>query len=71
MKTKELASTRQKSVADLNKRLVELRKKLIAVAPKIAAGQENNLKQKMSIRNEVAQLLSIMHEKQKGEETKS
>jgi len=72
MKKRELLEYRKNSLDELNIKLGELRKKKVDAMVKKFSGKEKNLKTGKKIRRDIAQLLSIIREKEvnKIKETK-
>jgi ribosomal protein L29 len=68
MKTKELKNLREKSTTELQKQVVDLKSKLVSTAPRIAAGQEKNIKIAKGIRRDIAQILGIIAHKERSDE---
>lgn len=64
MKKKELTDLRNKKTNELEKLLSKKRNELINTYAKIKAGQEKNLKKAKNIRRDVAQILTIIREKE-------
>lgn len=61
MQAKEL---RTKSVADLQKQLASLREKLRDLNFRIANKQVKNYREHKKLREDIARILTVMHEKQ-------
>lgn len=71
MKKKDLTDLRNKKINELEKLLSKKRNELINTYAKIKAGQEKNLKKAKNIRCDIAQILTIIREKELlKEETK-
>lgn len=71
MKKKELTELRSKEVGELIKLLKDKKEKLAKLAPEIAIGKEKNLKKAAILRKEIAQILTMVREKEiAGEEIK-
>jgi len=68
MKKTDLEKTKDKTINQLEKDLVKKRKELILSDTKRKAGKEKNLKKAKLIRKDVAQILTIIKEKQIIEE---
>jgi ribosomal protein L29 len=68
MKKKDLVSLRKKEIKDLEKMVEEKRAKAINAHVKMQAGQEKNLKKASNLRREIAQILTIIKEKEIREE---
>jgi ribosomal protein L29 len=64
MKKKDLTDLRNKKISELEKLLSKKRNELINTYAKIKAGQEKNLKKAKNIRRDVAQILTIIREKE-------
>jgi ribosomal protein L29 len=64
MKKKDLTDLRNKKTNELEKLLSKKRNELINTYAKIKAGQEKNLKKAKNIRRDVAQILTIIREKE-------
>ncbi|OGZ65485.1 MAG: 50S ribosomal protein L29 [Candidatus Staskawiczbacteria bacterium RIFCSPHIGHO2_02_FULL_43_16] len=60
MKTEELRKTDKK---ELNKKVLELKKRLSDIRFKFAANQMKNVKEAANTRREIAQILTIINEK--------
>jgi ribosomal protein L29 len=67
MKKKELLKLKEKSSAELGKEVVDLKKKLAQLTPRMYAGGEGNLKQRKFLRRDIAQIMTIMASQKKGE----
>ncbi len=65
MKKKDLIKIREESIDKAKKRLEELQKRRLEAGARIALGKEVNLKQVKNLRRDIAQLLTIIHEKEK------
>ncbi len=65
MKTKELNQLKEKNVKDLNQKVLDLKKKIALDYMKIRVGQEKNLKMVRNAKKEVAQILTILGQKEK------
>ena len=64
MKKKDLTDLRNKKINELEKLLSKKRNELINTYAKIKAGQEKDLKKAKNIRRDVAQILTIIREKE-------
>lgn len=64
MKKRELLEYRKNSLDELNIKLGEFRKKKVDVMVNKFSGKEKNLKIGKKIRRDIAQLLSIIREKE-------
>ena len=64
MKKKDLTDLRNKKINELEKLLSKKRNELINTYAKIKAGQEKNWKKAKNIRRDVAQILTIIREKE-------
>ena len=64
MKKKELTAFRNKKIDDLNKILREKRADAREAYSSIRAGQEKNIRKYKSLRREIAQILTIIREKE-------
>lgn len=64
MKKKDLTDLRNKKTNELEKLLAKKRNELVNTYAKIKAGQEKNLKKAKNIRRDVAQILTIIREKE-------
>lgn len=64
MKIKEVKELKTKEIKDLEKMVSKLRMELMKNMVKIAGGKEKNLKIAWRIKKEIAQILSIIKEKQ-------
>lgn len=64
MKKKDLTDLRNKKINELEKLLSKKRNELINTYAKIKAGQEKNLKKAKNIRRDIAQILTIIREKE-------
>lgn len=72
MKKKDLTKAREKSIPELAKIVSELRLKRAQARGNVVAGKEKNIKTSKNIKKDVAQLLTIINQKQKEEKkTKS
>lgn len=70
MKKRELQQLREKDITELSKRVLELKSTIAKLAPKISAGYESNVVQNRNSRRDIAQILSIIGEKQNKPEEK-
>lgn len=76
MKKKDLQSLRSKSIKDLKKMVSEKKEEASETFIKMKTGQEKNLKKVKNLRTDVAQILTvikekeIVDEKEKAKETK-
>lgn len=68
MKKKDLKSLRTKEIKDLEKMVEEKRANAVTAQVKMQAGQEKNLKKASNLKREVAQILTIIKEKELREE---
>lgn len=64
MKKKDLTDLRNKKINELEKLLAKKRHQLVNVQAKIKAGQEKNLKKAKNTRRDIAQILTIIREKE-------
>lgn len=64
MKKKDLTDLRNKEINELEKLLSKKRNELINTYAKIKAGQEKNLKKAKNIKRDIAQILTIIREKE-------
>ena len=64
MKKKDLVSLREKDIDTLKTQVVEKKKEEELTLVRIYAGQEKNLKKAFLIRREIAQILTIIREKE-------
>ncbi len=64
MKIKELKEIKNKEIKDLEKMVSKSKLELIKNQVKIAGGKEKNLKASWTLRKEIAQVLSIIKEKE-------
>ncbi len=64
MKKKDLTDLRNKKINELEKLLSKKRNELINTYAKIKAGQEKNLKKAKNMRRDIAQILTIIREKE-------
>lgn len=64
MKIKELKGLKTKEIKDLEVMVSKQKLELIKNQVKIAGGKEKNLKKSWNLRKEIAQILSIIKEKQ-------
>ena len=64
MKIKDLKEIKNKDVKDLEKTVSKLRIDLRKNAVKIVGGKEKNLKNAWKIKKEIAQILTIMKQKE-------
>ncbi len=71
MKKKDLTSLRKKDIAELKKEADDKKKEAAGVYAQMHAGQEDNLKKFSSLRRDIAQLFTIIREKELIEEHKS
>jgi ribosomal protein L29 len=73
MKKKDLQTARNKKVSELKKLVLKKRQEVEVLQAKVKAGQEKNLKKAKNLRKEIAQLLTLIREKEiiKKEERKN
>jgi len=64
MKTKDLKNLRSKSVADLVKTVDAKKKDLLKLQISLSTGGEKNLKSVKNLKKEIAQILTIIREKE-------
>lgn len=64
MKIKELKEVKNKDIKELETMVSKQKLELMKNQVKIAGGKEKNLKKSWNLRREIAQLLSIIKEKQ-------
>lgn len=64
MKKKEFAELKSKEISDLLKMVKAKKTELAKLGPKVISGQEKNLKKAANIRKEVAQILTLVREKE-------
>lgn len=64
MKKKDLQDLRNKKVIDLNKIVAKKRQESILAHVKMKTGQEKKIKKVKNLRREIAQVLTIIREKQ-------
>lgn len=60
MKKRQLEETKQKSIAELEKALSELRQKKLETQVKISSGKEQDLKAVSKIRRDIAQIMTLL-----------
>lgn len=70
MKKKDLADTRNKEIKDLKKLAEEKKLELAKTEVKIRSGEEKNVKKAGGLRREIAQILTIIQEKELIEQEK-
>ena len=72
MKKKDLQAARNKKVSELKNLVSKKKQEVEVLQAKVKAGQEKNLKKAKNIRIEIAQLLTLIREKEiiKKEEKK-
>ncbi|MEJ2347777.1 MAG: 50S ribosomal protein L29 [Patescibacteria group bacterium] len=72
MKKKDLQAARNKKMSELKKLVSKKKQEVEVLQAKVKAGQEKNLKKAKNIRIEIAQLLTLIREKEiiKKEEKK-
>jgi len=70
MKSKELTKIRSESIEDLGKLVDEKRKELAISFADRKAGKEKNLKVSMGLRRDIAQIMTIIREKEISNEEK-
>ena len=63
MKKKELKKLREKDIAQLNKILMEEKKKLFELKLQIKLGKIKNVKEIKKVKKNIAQILTIISEK--------
>jgi ribosomal protein L29 len=71
MKKKDLANLRTKTISELLKMSVERKNEADQEYAKIKAGQEKNVKKSFNLRKELAQILTILREKEITEQAKA
>lgn len=64
MKKKDLKTLRNKSKQDLRKTLIERQENLAKSYIKMKGGQEKNLKKSWRLRKDIAQILTLIREKE-------
>jgi len=64
MKKKDLQDLRNKKMIDLNKIVAKKRQESILAHAKMKTGQEKKIKKVKNLRREIAQVLTIIREKQ-------
>lgn len=64
MKKKDLSKLKEKSIKDLRKMVEEKKKEAQETFAKIKGGQEKNVKKFKSLRKDIAQILTLIGEKQ-------
>lgn len=64
MKKKELKSLKQKTIKEIEKVLIKKRQSLLETIVKAKAGQEKNVKKVKMLKKDVAQILTILKQKQ-------
>ena len=70
MKKEELTNLRTKTISELVKMSVERKNEAEVVYAKIKVGQEKNVKKAFNLRKELAQILTILREKEITEQAK-
>lgn len=68
MKKKDLKNLRDKSKNELKATVYKRKNELVATYAKIKAGQETNLKKAKNLRRDIAQILTVIREKETSEE---
>jgi len=71
MKKKELTNIRSKKIQDLVKMVVEKKKEATMVYSKMKAGQEKNLKKGKNLKKDIAQIMTIIKERELSEKQES
>ncbi len=64
MKKKEFQEIRNKKIAELEKLVSKRKQEVIGLQAKVKAGQEKNLKKAKNLRREIAQILTLIREKE-------
>jgi len=64
MKRKDFIELKTKETADLLKMVKTKKTELAKLGPKVSAGEEKNLKKAAGLRREVAQILTLIREKE-------
>ena len=64
MKRKDFIELKAKETADLLKMVKTKKTELAKLGPKVSAGEEKNLKKAAGLRREVAQILTLIKEKE-------
>jgi len=64
VKKKDFIELKGKEIADLLKMVKAKKTELAKLGPKVIAGEEKNLKKAAKIRKEVAQILTLIREKE-------
>ena len=67
MKTKKLDDLRSKTIEQLRGSVEEKKKVLLKVKVSLATGQQKNLKEGKNLRKDIAQILTIIRQKQIAE----
>lgn len=70
MKKKDLVDIRNKEIKDLKKLAEEKKLELAKTEVKIRSGEEKNVKKASKLRREIAQILTIIQEKELIEQEK-
>ncbi len=70
MKKTQLKEYRTKTVADLKSEADKLKATLAEISVKIASSKEKNLKARKNVRRDLAQVLTLINEKNKKKEDK-
>ncbi len=64
MKKKDLKNLRAKEIDELRKLVSEKKKEVAVIYGKVKVGQEKNLKKMKGLKKEIAQILTIIGEKE-------
>ncbi len=64
MKRKSLQKLREKGIEELKKKVLAMKKEQVELVAKIAVGREKNLKSTKNLRRDIAQLLTLIREKE-------
>lgn len=64
MKNKDLSDLRSKDLKELNKLLSDNKSELLKIKLDMSTGQESNLKKAKHLKKDIAQILTLIREKQ-------
>ncbi len=68
MKKRELSDIRKSTIKELKEKVSKLKKDVLERSIKISSGEEKNLKSKKALSLDIAQIMTIISEKQRQKE---
>jgi len=69
MKKRELSDIRKSTIKELKEKVFKLKKDALERSVKISSGEEKNLKSKKALALDIAQIMTIISEKQRQKES--